>query len=154
MWRMITCHSPDETRLFAQRLADRLGPGDCILLNGPVGAGKSLFSRALIQHLLTTPEDVPSPTFTLVQTYDTPDFEIWHCDLYRLGHPDEVLELGLDQAFETGVALIEWPDKLGAETPPNALHLSIEVLSENSRKFTWRFDDPRWIEKLAGLADV
>lgn len=104
-------------------MAPLLRAGDTLLLQGPIGAGKSTFARALIRARLQRVEDVPSPTFTLVQTYEAADVDIWHCDLYRLTHPDEVLELGLDQAFTTAICLIEWPDKLGADTPRDALTL-------------------------------
>ena len=89
---------PDEdaTGRLAARLAAILCPGDVLLLSGPIGAGKTAFARALIRAAMSNPaEDVPSPTFTLVQTYPTPRGEIWHADLYRLSHPDEAVELGL-----------------------------------------------------------
>ncbi len=116
---------PDEpaTQALAQRVAQSLKPGDVILLSGDVGAGKSTFARAVIQSLQETPEHVPSPTFTLVQTYDTRIGEIWHTDLYRLGDPDEILELGLADAMETAVCLVEWPDKLEHHRPATALEL-------------------------------
>lgn len=112
------------TKLVAQRIAAALQVGDVLLLDGPVGAGKSYFCRALIQSLQSEPEDVPSPTFTLVQTYDTQKGEVWHADLYRLGGPDEAIELGLIDAMETAICLIEWPDRLGELAPDNATHLS------------------------------
>ena len=114
----------DATINFASQIGAILEPGDTILLSGPVGAGKSFFSRALIRARTGTTEDIPSPTFTLVQTYPHHAGDIWHCDLYRLGSTDEVIELGLDEAFETAICLIEWPDRLGAEAPKNALHLT------------------------------
>lgn len=112
----------DATALLGCWFAPRLRAGDCLLLEGPIGAGKSHFARALIQARLGRAEDVPSPTFTLVQTYQA-DVELWHADLYRLGHPDEVLELGLEGAFDTAICLVEWPDRLGRHVPPGALRL-------------------------------
>jgi len=93
------------------------------------------FARGFIRAKLGRSEDVPSPTFTLVQTYQTPQEEIWHCDLYRLTHPDEALELGLDDAFETAICLIEWPDRLGDTAPGDALHLSF-VAERRSHRVT------------------
>lgn len=124
---MITCdlHLPDEltNTALATRMAPLLQIGDCILLEGEIGAGKTAFARALIRARLGRQEDVPSPTFTLVQTYDDPAGDIWHCDLYRLTHPDEALELGLVEAFDTAICLIEWPDRLGSNQPGNAARL-------------------------------
>ena len=91
----LTLRSADATARLAERLGALLHPGDCLLLDGPIGAGKTHFARALIQSLMDVPEDVPSPTFTLVQTYDTGAGELWHADLYRLSSPDEIEELGL-----------------------------------------------------------
>lgn len=105
--------------------------GDCLLLEGQIGAGKSHFARALIRARLGREEDVPSPTFTLVQTYQA-DVEIWHADLYRLGHPDEVLELGLEAAFDDAICLIEWPDRLGRHLPQGAVRLKL-TLAANGR---------------------
>ncbi|SMR82569.1 tRNA threonylcarbamoyladenosine biosynthesis protein TsaE [Aliiroseovarius halocynthiae] len=128
--------TPDHTTAFAAALADQLAPGDVILLSGGIGAGKTHFARSVIQHRLAAQgraEDVPSPTFTLVQTYDDPVCEIWHSDLYRLTHPDEVEELGLIDAFDTAICLVEWPDRLGALTPQNAVHIefSADAASDN-----------------------
>lgn len=132
-----------------------LAPGDVLLLTGAIGAGKTHFARALIQHLQAAhdlAEDVPSPTFTLVQTYEAGDLEIWHADLYRLTHPDEVLELGLDDAFETALCLVEWPDRLGDLTPPDALHLAFHAEDENSRSLALSGPD-LWRSKLQGLIE-
>lgn len=121
---------PDEdaTARFAARLAAIVEPGDTLLLSGPIGAGKTAFARALIRAAAQNPaEDVPSPTFTLVQTYPTPRGEIWHADLYRLSHPDEAVELGLADAFETAICLVEWPDRLGELAPPTALALEFSA---------------------------
>ena len=98
--------SPEQSTRFAQNLAPLLNPGDTILLRGGLGAGKTHFARGIIQARLAAiglAEDVPSPTFTLVQTYDIEETEIWHADLYRLSGPDEIFELGLDEAIETAI---------------------------------------------------
>ncbi|MBU2358149.1 MAG: tRNA (adenosine(37)-N6)-threonylcarbamoyltransferase complex ATPase subunit type 1 TsaE [Alphaproteobacteria bacterium] len=122
--RFACIHLADEaaTTAVARQIAPRLRAGDTLLLEGPIGAGKTTFARALIRARLGQPEeDVPSPTFTLVQTYQADDVEIWHCDLYRLLDSQDVLELGLDDAFATAICLIEWPDRLGADRPAEAL---------------------------------
>ncbi|WP_296420343.1 tRNA (adenosine(37)-N6)-threonylcarbamoyltransferase complex ATPase subunit type 1 TsaE [Pseudooctadecabacter sp.] len=106
------------------RVAER---GDCILLSGQIGAGKSALARAFIRTLLGPDTEVPSPTFTLVQTYEHSDFEIWHADLYRLSDTQEAVELGLTDAFATAVCLIEWPDLLGDLAPEDALHIHLTV---------------------------
>lgn len=115
----------DETARLGHWFAQHLRGGDSVLLEGPIGAGKSHFARSFIQARLGCAEDVPSPTFTLVQTYEA-DAEIWHADLYRLTHPDEVLELGLEDAFDSAICLIEWPDRLGRHVPKNAIRLRLE----------------------------
>lgn len=113
------------TDRLAVWLAPLLQPGDAVLLHGPLGAGKSHFARALIRARLGRTEDVPSPSFTLVQVYDDADGEIWHADLYRLSHPDDVLELGLTDAFATAICLVEWPERLGPFAPPDAVSLTL-----------------------------
>lgn len=148
----ITLASQDETARLAQALAPYLGCGDTILLEGPIGAGKSFFARALILSLLDEPEDVPSPTFTLVQTYAAPNFEIWHCDLYRLTAPFEAQELGLEDAFEDTVCLIEWPDRLGDLKPQGALSLTLETTdTPQMRRATLRATNDHWCTILESL---
>ncbi|MDJ0823743.1 MAG: tRNA (adenosine(37)-N6)-threonylcarbamoyltransferase complex ATPase subunit type 1 TsaE [Paracoccaceae bacterium] len=145
--------SPDNTAAFARALGTRLHPGDVLLLSGPIGAGKSHFARALIQSLQDTPEDVPSPTFTLVQVYDTRAGELWHADLYRLSDPDQCVELGLTDAFETAICLIEWPDRLTDLTPQNALEMRFSAgQTEKERILTLDWTDPRWNVLLSELA--
>jgi len=141
----LTLPSPDATCRLAAQLGARLVPGDVLLLEGDIGAGKTHFCRCLIQHRLTVPEDVPSPTFTLVQTYVTDDCEIWHADLYRLGDMAEVEELGLTDAFDSAICLVEWPDRLGAEVPETALRLTLSPgPSDDSRVLTLHWSDARW----------
>ena len=99
------------TRLGAA-LAPYMGQGEALLLYGPLGMGKSTMARGLIRALTTPDEDVPSPTFTLVQFYDS-EPPVAHFDLYRLTRPEEAVEIGLDEALDTGFAVIEWPERLG-----------------------------------------
>ena len=97
------------------------------------------------------PEDVPSPTFTLVQVYDVPTGELWHSDLYRLSDPDQVVELGLTEAFDEAICLVEWPDRLQDLTPAAALSLSFEVTGDETRQVTLDWQDARWDSRLGGL---
>ncbi len=151
--------TPKATTQLASRLAPLLRPGDTLLLEGPIGAGKSHFSRALIQARLAAAdiyEDVPSPTFTLVQTYDDGLCEIWHSDLYRLTNISDIDELGLWDAFETAICLIEWPDRLGDFAPKNALTLTLLPADlETQRIARFSATDPKWHRYLqqAGLVD-
>lgn len=126
--------SPDETAAFARRFGAQLRAGDVVLLEGQIGAGKSHFARALIQSRLPQPEDIPSPTFTLVQTYAAADTEIWHADLYRLTDPDEAFELGLSEAFETAICLVEWPDRLADAGPADAVRLRFEADADDPER--------------------
>lgn len=119
----LTSHSPDQTAKFAVSLAGALRAGDTICLTGGLGAGKSHFARSIIRHL-TDETDIPSPTFTLVQTYNADGYEIWHADLYRLSAPEELTELGMEDAFGQALCLIEWPDRL-VSPPPAALWIEI-----------------------------
>lgn len=111
------------------RLGRALCSGDIVALSGGLGAGKTTLARGLVQNVLPH-ETVPSPTYTLVQTYDLPDFTLWHCDLYRLQHPDEAYELGLMDAIGEDVCLLEWPDRLGDLLPKEVLHIEIEFEGE------------------------
>lgn len=141
----ITTQSPKASARLGQALAVHLKPGHVVLLSGPIGAGKSHIARAILRDLGVS-EDIPSPTFTLVQTYHVEALEIWHADLYRLSHVDEVAELGLLDAFETSVVLIEWPDLLVNELPKAALSISISLGSdENTRQIHFRSADSQWL---------
>lgn len=127
--------SEAETSAFGRCLAPLLMPGDTLLLKGPIGAGKTHLARSIIQSRLAMKgihEDVPSPTFTLVQTYFDGETEIWHADLYRLTDINELAELGLDEALDDAIVLIEWPERLGTATPDGAL--LIEMLEERGKR--------------------
>lgn len=141
----------ESTAALGRAMAGVLRPGDTILLEGHIGAGKTAFARAFIRAHLGDAEDVPSPTFTLVQTYETDICEIWHCDLYRLTQPEEVMELGLDDALTEGICLIEWPDRLGSLRPVDALTMSFAATAVGHEVY-FQADDG-WAGKLkaAGL---
>lgn len=145
----------EDTVRLGRWLAGLLAPGDTLLLSGPVGAGKTHLARALIRAATGSDQDVPSPSFTLVQTYDAPDkgrgAEIWHADLYRLSQPDEVIELGLDEAFGRAICLVEWPDRLGPLTPDGALRLALSLRGEGRQADL--SGGPAWADRLAGGPD-
>jgi tRNA threonylcarbamoyladenosine biosynthesis protein TsaE len=121
---------PDEaaTEALAAKLAVRARPGDVLLLSGALGAGKTSFARAFIRACAGDPNlEIPSPTFTLLQSYDTPAGPIAHYDLWRLADHRALEELGWDEA-QAGIVVVEWPDRLGPLAPPDALQLAISLL--------------------------
>ena len=147
----LALHLPDAdaTEALGHRLSALARPGDVILLEGPIGAGKSSLARAFIRDRLGNAEEVPSPTFTLVQVYDAEGVEIWHADLYRLTHPDEVWELGLDDAFQSAICLVEWPDRLGGFAPAEALRITLEPGAEDDARIAHLAG---WDDRLKALA--
>ena len=154
----LTCESSGEesTARIAAALGPALSKGDVVLLEGDIGTGKTLFARRLIQSLQQCPEDVPSPSFTLVQVYKAQISgamaEIWHADLYRLSDPAEVWELGLDDAFADAISFIEWPDRLGADCPARRIEIALAV-PENGvgRDLTATFHGSGWGHVRAAL---
>ena len=125
----LSMHVTDEaaTERLGRTLADALVEGDCLLLDGPMGAGKSHLARAIIRARLGDPDaEVPSPTYTLLNAYDADGVEILHGDLYRLASADEIEELGLDDAVGRAIILLEWPDRW-ASPPPRRMSVSIAV---------------------------
>lgn len=128
------CFNQEQTQDLAKALAEISGIGDTYALFGTLGAGKSVFARAFIQKL-TKAKEVPSPTFTLVQTYDTGDFEIYHYDLYRLKSQEEIWELNIEEALFGAVTLIEWPEKMGPYLPRDVFKVHVEVMSDGARLF-------------------
>ena len=152
----LTSNGPARTCAIAERTGACLRPGDTLLLSGQIGAGKTHFARCLIQSQQVVPEDVPSPTFTLVQTYEGRSGEIWHADLYRLTDPDDVAELGLTDAFASAICLVEWPDRLGDLAPEGALRLDISGADDDQpdvRHLTFSGQDDRWAARLTEIAD-
>ncbi len=114
------------TVALAARLARLARTRDVFALSGPLGAGKTAFARAFIRARSAVQDEVPSPTFTLVQIYDTDHVPIYHFDLFRLTHPDEAEELGIEEAFAEGISLIEWPERLNGRLPTDRLDVTLE----------------------------
>ncbi|MZR29727.1 tRNA (adenosine(37)-N6)-threonylcarbamoyltransferase complex ATPase subunit type 1 TsaE [Sneathiella litorea] len=141
------------TAKLAGRIAELLKPGDVIALGGTLGAGKTAFVRALVRQLAQEEIDVPSPTYNLLLTYDFDDFCLYHYDLYRLESPEEAFELDIDEAFDTGVSLIEWPDRLGKYLPED--HLLIKIDTEDGANSDVRifrfFGAEAWRQRLADI---
>lgn len=154
----IDLHLPDPaaTERLAAIIAREVRPGDAILLSGDLGTGKTHFARAFINALTPAPEEVPSPTFTLVQTYDAQaqgePVEIWHFDLYRLKSPDETQELGIEDAFAEGIALVEWPDRLGSLKPREHLELRLAIAGDGARRATL-LPTSAWRDRAAAIAE-
>ncbi len=130
-----TSQTPEETAAFARKIAAQIRPQDVILLKGELGAGKSTFARDLIQTLCGKETEVPSPTFTLVQTYETPSFILWHFDLYRLEDYDTFVSIGGEEIAEdpTTIMLIEWPEILG-DRVQYTKKISIELMENGGRE--------------------
>ena len=110
---------------FAAKIAPHLKAGDVLQLKGDLGVGKTTFTRALIAALAGTTVEVPSPTFTIVQQYELPQFTLYHFDLYRLKNSDELIEVGLEQAIQEGVAVLEWPELAAEFLPQDSLVLEL-----------------------------
>lgn len=151
MHKTVTLTLPDAaaTGRLAARLAARARRGDAILLEGPLGAGKSTFARAFLRAASGDPAlEVPSPTFTLVQGYELPAGPAFHFDLWRLDGPADLSELGWDEARE-GIVLVEWPDRLGALRPDDALTIALAPgATEDARIATLA----GWPDRLGGLS--
>ena len=141
-----------KTAQLARALAARAQAGDCLLLQGDLGAGKSCFARAFIRALApASDEDIPSPTFTLVQLYEKDVAPLYHFDLYRLERPEETYELGLEEALDCGICLIEWPERLSCLRPAAALTVALEFADSASARRVALSGGADWAERLAGL---
>jgi len=143
----LSLHLKDEaaTLRFGEDLALALGPGLCVALEGDLGAGKSTLARATLRALANDPSlEVPSPTFTLVQVYDL-RFQVGHFDLYRIGDSSELDELGFDEILETGVCLVEWPDRAGNRLPEDLLRIELSTEGAGRRAtISTRSSRTRW----------
>jgi len=139
------------TSALGAAIALMLKAGDVLRLAGPLGAGKTTLARAIVRRLCSA-ADIPSPTYTLVETYETKGFLLWHFDLYRLEKPEDVWELGLEECLDGGVAIIEWPERAGGYLPEGALTLSLEL--NNDARLLHVDASARWAQRLhaAGIA--
>lgn len=148
MAKTLTLELTDEaaTADLGRRLAPLCRAGDVIALRGDLGAGKSTLARALIQALQGADTEVPSPTFTLVQTYPG-NPAIWHFDLYRLENPAEARELGFEEAAD-GLTLVEWPERLGAYLPKTRLELQLSF--SRAGRIARLEDHADWSERIDG----
>jgi tRNA threonylcarbamoyladenosine biosynthesis protein TsaE len=133
MNRTVVLADEAATQGLGVAVARALRPGEAVCLSGPLGAGKSVLARSLVRALTTPQEEVPSPTFTLVQFYDGYGLSVAHFDLYRLASPDEAYEIGLDEALDHGAAVIEWPERLEGRLPPDRLDIEIALEGEARR---------------------
>jgi tRNA threonylcarbamoyladenosine biosynthesis protein TsaE len=162
LWRVvppvdIVRHLPDEeaTARLAAELAAIVRSGDVIALWGDLGTGKTTFARAFIRSRGRPDEEVPSPTFTLVQIYEPGrgySGTVFHFDLFRIESPEEVWELGLEEAFAEGISLIEWPDRLGALLPASRLDVRLSFCNAAVAREVVISVGAGWPERLAGWA--
>lgn len=149
----VNLKSEKNTRDLAVVLAGVLRVGDVVCLHGDLGAGKTAFARALIRHLCGQDEmEVPSPTFTLVQTYGAKSSEIWHYDLYRIKDTEEIYELGWEEAVAEALVLVEWPDRLGYLMPEERLDIDIRIDSSNENgRIVTLTPHGDWEERIKGF---
>jgi tRNA threonylcarbamoyladenosine biosynthesis protein TsaE len=144
--------SEEDTAALGRKLAHMAEKTDVFALFGTLGMGKSVFARAFIQELIGKKEEVPSPTFTLVQSYPTKKFEVYHYDLYRIKKPEEIFELGIEEAMYDGVCLIEWPEKMGAFLPRDIFRVEI-IPAGDSREIKIYSTIPSKKDRLKELAN-
>jgi tRNA threonylcarbamoyladenosine biosynthesis protein TsaE len=143
--------SPGETLAIAAELAKLCKIGDCILLYGDVGVGKTTFARGFIKAVAKSDEEIVSPTFTLVQTYPLMSGGmVWHCDLYRLKNKNELFELGLDEAFDNGIILIEWPELATNQVLQNSLSVRLDI-SGQGRSIIISGNSDVWKDRIKKL---
>ncbi|HUK58373.1 MAG TPA: tRNA (adenosine(37)-N6)-threonylcarbamoyltransferase complex ATPase subunit type 1 TsaE [Stellaceae bacterium] len=140
--------SEGATAALAARLAGLARAGDVIALKGPLGSGKTTFARAFIRARLGTHEEVPSPTFTLVETYGSVPPQIWHFDLFRLERPEDVWELGIEDALAGGISLIEWPERMGALLPRERLEIEFAFGAAPDARTAVLAPSPSWAGRI------
>ncbi|OJX68512.1 tRNA (adenosine(37)-N6)-threonylcarbamoyltransferase complex ATPase subunit type 1 TsaE [Magnetospirillum sp. 64-120] len=146
-------HLADEaaTTALGHQLAALARPGDVIALHGTLGMGKSTLARAFIRALTDLAEEVPSPTFTLVQMYEGKSGDLWHFDLYRLDKPEDAFELGIEDAFADGISLIEWPDRLGRLMPRERLEIHLHPGHKTTSRTAELISHGQWDDRLKDM---
>lgn len=151
--RRLTLDGEEATAELAAEIASLAEDGDVIALSGELGTGKTTFARAFLREWGVR-EEIPSPTFTLVQTYELEAGTVWHFDLYRLEKPDDALELDIEDAFTDGISLIEWPENLGAYLPWERLDLRFAIGErEDVRRVEIEGTD-EWTDRLKELESL
>ena len=138
------------TAQLGAAIARGLRVGEAVCLSGPLGAGKSTLARALVRALTTPDEEVPSPTFTLVQFYEGPSLKVAHFDLYRLTSAEEAYEIGLDEALDDGAVVIEWPERLDGQLPPD--RLDVEIALKGDGREARLTPHGSWLGRMEGTA--
>ena len=138
------------TATLAGRIAEVAVVGDVIALKGNLGTGKTAFARAFIR-ALSNHDEVPSPTFSLVQIYDVDPAMIWHFDLYRLRDPEEAWELNIEDAFIAGISLIEWPERLGSLLPERRLEITFAFGDGPDERRIYLDPSKEWRTRLAAI---
>jgi len=146
----VTLKNISETENLAKKIASLVKIGDLITLDGDLGTGKTSFARFFIRSLTNNKEEIPSPTFTLMQSYDTPNFPIHHIDLYRINSTAEVIELGIEESFDNGVSLIEWPKLAEPIFPSSYLAIELSFL-ENDIRLAKINSFGNWIDRIKAL---
>jgi len=153
--QVLTLKNEAATGALAVRLASLAVPGDILALRGDLGAGKTVFARAFINALpgpegQSVDEEVPSPTFTLLQIYERSPAQVWHFDLYRIESPEDVYELGLEEAFHDGIALIEWPERMESLLPAERLEVVLAFADDEAGRTATLRGGASWRDRLTG----
>jgi tRNA threonylcarbamoyladenosine biosynthesis protein TsaE len=147
--RILTLPDAAATVALGRRLGACLAPGDVVCLTGNLGAGKTTLARGAIEAWTGRDDETPSPTYTLVQTYEGTRGELWHVDLYRLKRAEDAWELGLEEAFHSAACLIEWPERLEGRTPRDRLDIELSPAGDGrSARLTGH---GVWSKKIAAI---
>lgn len=154
MERRLTLSTLQDMQELATVIASAIEPTDTLTLRGELGVGKTELARAVIRRLMGAEETVPSPTFTLVQTYETPRGTVNHFDLYRLEHPEDVHELGFDEAIAHSITLIEWPEKIRIRSYKNHLDIHLEIKGETEERQVTLIGTDHWEDFFSNWAGL
>ena len=155
--KLVTAHLGNQvqTEWWAQQIALVSMPGDILALTGPMGAGKTVFASAFINALAeergVNKFLVTSPTYNLVQIYELPEIEIYHVDLYRLEDGEDLRELGLEEAYDYGISLIEWPDRMRNSIPNDCLYVKLEQGRESTERTVSFHGQSNWLDRLQSI---